>query len=278
MVSILRGLTIAIAISVTTAACASRGDRLCSVLEAIGDGELRKVTLTGLFVGEPELTVLYDPNEPRCGDRVQPAVWVEFDTEKPTEQLKRILNKTGRAMVVVTGELHGPGTVGVDVPSLQPSVAAAVRVSKQRYGHMGQFRAKLVVQQVVHASEVNESVPQRYEWRRQNLDCLPRVVNGPFPMYPKLARTAGVTGEVVVRYTVVSGKVSDAAAVSGDRMLTEDAVRYIRELGFEPDVNAVLECRFVFLLERRSCDEGLTPKVELKLPTYVKITGARHLW
>jgi len=278
MVSVLRGLAITLVLTVSGSACAASGVHLCEALETIGDGEVRSITVSGLLVADPELTVLYDPKEPRCDDRVQPAVWVSFEAVPPPPELKQILSKSGRAIVVISGELHGPRLALPDVSTLASPLAAKVRVSKRRYGHMGEFRAKLVVKEVMTASQADESTPRLYEWRESTPRCLPRVIKAPAPTYPELARTAGITGEVLVRYKVAAGEVVSAEALSGDRMLAEDAVQYVRELEFKTDVDAVLECLFSFELEPRSCDEGLTARVELSLPTRIKITGARHLW
>ena len=68
------------------------------------------------------------------------------------------------------------------------------------------------------------------------LDNTPRTRFQPAPHYPPSARSTGLTGEVLVEFTVdESGRVLDPHIVrSSDRMFEEPSLRAVAKWQFEP--------------------------------------------
>jgi TonB family protein len=63
----------------------------------------------------------------------------------------------------------------------------------------------------------------------------PHTTSSPAPEYPEAARTAGVSGPVVIQVQIdATGNVTDAKVVSGNAMLTESALKAVRTWKFEP--------------------------------------------
>lgn len=80
----------------------------------------------------------------------------------------------------------------------------------------------------------------------KDLDGVPRTRLQSAPVYPPEARHNGLTGEVVVEFTVdESGHVSDARAVrSSDRIFEDSAVRAVARWKFEPGLRDGRTVRF----------------------------------
>ena len=96
------------------------------------------------------------------------------------------------------------------------------------------------------------------------------------PMYPELALTARVFGTVQVLVTVKDGKVTDTQVRSGPPMLTTATVDNVKTWRFHSSVNTTFTARFVYQLEPASLDVPSNPKIELQLPSLVKITAVPY--
>lgn len=251
---------------------------LCRALESIRPGEILPVVVSGVYQVAYEAQEFFDPEEPTCNGRVQPATWVEFAPTVPTNrELKILLQRSRRAHVTFQGRLFGPGVVPPDDPSLPFAAAFARRISGRRYGHLDLFRTQLVVEAILEVGPMPAGVP--WEWGGKP-DSLPAVLSPQHldvPKYPAAARKLGIAGEVVVDVDVVAGRVAATNVRAGDRVLAFDAVANIRTWQFDPGTYASFTTTFVYQLEtRRAGDEQL--RIELHLPYSVTITAPRYDW
>lgn len=255
--------------------------RLCDALSEIGAGERRRVTLSGIYAVGPEHATFYDPNELSCRVDVQPQTWVEFAPKVRNEELERIIATqrsiagTRRAHVTFTGDLYGPGAVAPDDRSFPQMTAFANRVRNRRYGHLNAYRTKLLVMEVSDVRSVPDSAP----WpANRSLSTMPVVERAEVPRYPQMAWNVGITGDVVLDVTVTDGRVSKAEVRSGDRMLSDEAVRNVQTWQFAPATNATFTTTFTYDVEHRLTGADRAPRIELRLPTTVHITAASNDW
>ncbi len=263
------------------AAHAVTEERLCEVLATIRDGERRPVTLSGVFVVGYEDSRFYDPAEPTCRADVQPETWVELAPDVRNDELDRLLKrKSGdwsprRAYVRFTGELYGPGVVGPDDLSLLPPLAYANRIRNRRYGHLSGYRTKLVVTGV---SDVR-SAPEATPWPAgRSASPTAAVEHAEVPRYPRMAWNAGIAGDVVVDVTVSDGRVSKAEAKSGDRMLSDEAVRNVQTWQFAAGTNATFTTTYSYEVEQRLTGASDLTRIELELPKRVRIVAPANGW
>ena len=101
------------------------------------------------------------------------------------------------------------------------------------------------------------------------------VVQGDLPLYPAVARTAHVSGSVEVRVTVKDGEVIGTEVTSGNPLLATSATSNIKTWKFNKTANATFKTTFTYQLEKEEMLEASNPKIELELPTSVKITATR---
>jgi len=85
----------------------------------------------------------------------------------------------------------------------------------------------------------------------------PRRIGGPLPVYPELARRAGVEGKVVIECVIdVDGRVTDLTLVSGHPLLADAALNAVRRWVYSPTtlngqpIRVVLTVTVKFGLER----------------------------
>jgi len=111
---------------------------LCSLQEKVADGNHETVLVSGIFSEGLELGILEDANCP--GN----ATWVELAlrSQQNKEKLRKLLERSRRAYVVVEGEFYGP-------PLPDPKLPDAVRKQYHPgWGHLAAFRTKLVVRKI----------------------------------------------------------------------------------------------------------------------------------
>ena len=132
--ALLAGLSASTQTSAGVATGPPRGSLpLCSVLEAIGPGEVARVVVSGVYQVAYEAQVLFDPHEPRCRRDVQPVTWVEFAAAAHgSDDLSDLLDTSRRVMVIFEGRLHGPGRILPDDPALPFAAAFANRTRNRR--------------------------------------------------------------------------------------------------------------------------------------------------
>lgn len=122
-------------------------------------------------------------------------------------------------------------------------------------------------------------------WAQTGASQVKRVVRHPdlrlehadVPMYPLLARTARISGTVMVEVTVKKGRVTKTEVKSGPPVLARAAVGNIESWRFHPLVNATFTTTFVYRLESSKSLDPQNSKVELELPLFAKIT-ATPVW
>jgi hypothetical protein len=108
---------------------------LCVLQEKVTEGNRATVRVSGVFSEGLEVGTLEDA---ACPAEV---TWVELALENSTnkEKLRRLLDRSHRAYLVVEGEFYGP-------PLPDPKLAEAIRKTYHPgWGHLAAFKTKLVV-------------------------------------------------------------------------------------------------------------------------------------
>jgi hypothetical protein len=108
---------------------------LCSVAKGATEGSHNTVRVSGVYGPSLDLSVLEDSSCPAESS------WVELDlrTNQNKAKLRKLLDRSRQAYVVVEGDLYGP-------PLPDPKLPEAIRSNYHPgWGHLGAFRTKLVV-------------------------------------------------------------------------------------------------------------------------------------
>lgn len=254
--------------------------RLCDFLETLAPGERLQVKVEGVYVESMEGSVFYAPGQPVCVLDVEPATWVEFAggyTEPAA--LRAELERSGRAWVRFKGTLWGRGELPPDDPSVPPMVAYAHRVGNLRYGHMNSYPTKLVVESAEFIRPVDGSEPSYGAWSRERPgSAVPILISSQVPQYPEAARKAGMEGVVVAEVVVEHGLVAKSTVKSGDRLLSEAVLENIATWRFGEGEGGSFSSVFVFELHPDRSGSDKNPQLELRLPTFARISSPRHGW
>jgi TonB family protein len=108
------------------------------------------------------------------------------------------------------------------------------------------------------------------------------VTNGSFlvtradvPLYPSLARAARLSGTVQVRVSVKNGSVAstETQSSSAAQILVNAARANATTWRFAPDANGTFEVTYIYELEKDEVVVPENPRVEMQLPSLVKITA-----
>lgn len=107
------------------------------------------------------------------------------------------------------------------------------------------------------------------------------VVGGPFivvhadvPLYPAVAKAARLSGTVNVRVSVKGGSVASTDAQSSDSPILVNASKEnIRTWRFAPDAYGTFEVTFIYELQKEESLAPENPRVEMRLPSLVRITA-----
>lgn len=251
---------------------------LCEALAGIEPGEKRPVEVSGVYGEGPESRVLYAVE---CSRNVQPVTWVEFTSHSTgLELLHRITKKDRRGVaVVLKGTLYGPGRSSAPSTVNGPGRLQTMP-STQRYGHLNGFRTKLVVTEVVSADTLPEgcdtsTVPF---WSPPSTQIFPPVTMSEMPAYPEPARSLEIEGRVRVHLTIVDGVVADARVLDGHVALRAETLRVVKSWKFAKYVQGALETVFYFHLEQRSITENQNARVEMQLPSWVRVVAVLPTW
>ncbi len=126
---------------------------LCLLQQKITEGNHETVRVFGIFSEGLERGTLQDAACPR------ESTWVELDlrSEQNKEKLRRLLDRSRRAYVVVEGEFYGP-------PLPDPKLPEAIRKSYHPgWGHLAAFKTKLVVHSIrdVKAASKDHAKPDK---------------------------------------------------------------------------------------------------------------------
>jgi TonB family protein len=253
---------------------------LCAALQSVDRGQELRLVVSGVYVVDFETQILLDPNQVSCDEDVQPRTWVEFaeGVESPP-LLTKLLHEKHRAYVTLEGTLFGPPPLEPDDLRLPDKWSASYRLRGTGYGHMNAFRTKMVVNRVDAAARVPESMLVGAERSPSSpLHRATDLLHADLPTYPYGARLAGLEGEVEVEVTLKDGKVVGTRVIAaGDRALAAAAVENIQTWRFSPDISETFTTRFVYVLDRRF-GQLSSQKIELDIPTLVRITAPRNGW
>ena len=254
--------------------------RLCDFLGTLAPGEHREVKVEGVYVESMEGSVFYAPGQPVCVMDVAPATWVEFVSgyAEPAS-LRAELRRSGRAWVRFTGTLWGRGELPPDDPNVPPMVAYASRIGNLRYGHMNAYPTKLVVGSAEFVKPVDKSEPSYGAWSRERPgSAVPILISSQVPQYPESARKVGMEGVVVAEVEVKNGLVAKRAVKSGDRLLAEAVLETIATWRFGEGESGSFSSVFVFELHSDRSGSDKNPQLDLRLPTFARISAPRHGW
>ena len=176
------------------------------------------------------------------------------------------------------GTLVGPDKkLEPDDPSVS-SLMSYISRRSHRYGHLNSFRTEFVVDEVLEARPVPESLPDNYKIGLKESAAAPNVKSAEVPHYPSWAYHMGISGEVEIEVQVISGKVTETRVKAGDRLLSDDAVANIKTWTFSPDMSTSFTTKFLYSLENPPKKENRTPRIELELPFLVRITAPYYAW
>lgn len=258
----------------------SESDLLCEALRNIQDGDKRTLTTSGMVVVGLEMQVLFDPNDPKCGELVQPSTWVEFALgEADKRKLDAAVEGGGAALVRIEGVLFGPAVSGPDDPSLPVDVSYFERTAGRRFGHLNSFRTKFVAQRLLKIERVSTNTAESLVTHRGPVrDQVPKVVHTEVPRYPERARRANIEGDVEVETVVADGEIIQVTAISGDRLFVDDAECFVRGLRFSHQTTERFVVRLEFRLEDRGMNLNSNPRIELDLPYRARVTDVRNRW
>jgi hypothetical protein len=118
---------------------------LCSIAKSATEGSHNTVRVSGVYGPSLDQSVLEDSSCPADSS------WVELDlrSHQNKAKLRKLLDRSRQAYVVVEGEFYGP-------PLPDPKLPEAIRKNYHPgWGHLGAFRTKLVV----HAIKAVQPAP-----------------------------------------------------------------------------------------------------------------------
>jgi len=108
---------------------------LCVLQKEVAEGQHETVRVSGVYGPGLDRTVLED------GECPSESTWIELAlrSEENKEKLRKLLDRSRRAYVVVEGEFYGP-------PLPDPKLPEAVKKDYHPgWGHLAAFKTKLVV-------------------------------------------------------------------------------------------------------------------------------------
>lgn len=253
---------------------------LCQVLDLIRPGSSMRVTLTGVLVVDTEHQVFYDPEQVVCMISVQPSTTVDYAkglTFPP--DAARILQENHKIKLTIEGDLFGPKELGADRPTLPVDIAYSHRVAGlERYGHLGQFRTKLILRNVLEfeklSTDAENTRPILRDPRPVDID----VQSASLPRYPERARLINLEGDVYIEATFEAGRLVSHRLLSGDRLLAQGSEECLATWVMPPEVNQKFVVAFRYRLERRLLGSSNETRVEAKLPFEVVLTAKSNDW
>lgn len=272
------GVVIGLGLAVVASAdvSLSGAPRLCSLLGSIHTGEERQVEVSGVYLIGPEQQILYDPRTPVCEFDVQPETWVEF---APGALDADTVTRPGdRFYVTFRGRLQGPGLVEEDDPRIPVIGSYANRTAFDRYGHLGSFRTRLVVEEVLDFNPVPADTNLPLFEDSSGVATAPRVRQGALPRYPERARRAGIKGIVEMRVEVEHGTIMKIDRVSGDRMLAESSRAAIESWQFDKAYTGAFVTTFRYNLKLGKTGANPNTELEIQLPYEVHLTALADGW
>lgn len=237
---------------------------LCSLQQKIGAGDHESVRVSGIYGPGLDHTVLEEPSCPNEGTWVE----LELQSNQNKEKLRKMLDNSRRAYVVVEGEFYGP-------PLPDPKLPEAIRKAYHPgWGHLSAFNTKLVV----HVIRDVEAAPPDHPASADLNYSVPILQEATQPRYPPIAKAAHVTGKVSVRVTVKDGQVMKTDVVSklnpaGQRFLETPTVENLKTWRFAADVNGEFTVTYTYAIAGGETEAPTNPTVEMLPSLDVNITA-----
>lgn len=145
---------------------ASKRVAYCSILAQSAKYDHRILKTEGIYGTGMEFSGFYSLSCPEW----RKVSWVDYSDglRKHTspalfKRMERLLDADGRARVVAVLKFDGPKPVKIP-PGTPPAIAASMRATNSRYGHMNQFNYRVVLLRIINA----ESVPSDAPWPARN--------------------------------------------------------------------------------------------------------------
>ena len=95
------------------------------------------------------------------------------------------------------------------------------------------------------------------------------------PHYPAMAWSAGIAGDVILDVAFGGGRVVRASVRSGDRLLSDEAVRNVESWRFSVAATGTFKTIFTYQLTRMNGDDRST-RIELQLPNRVRVIAPEN--
>lgn len=119
------------------------------------------VVTDGIYRRGGEIMSFYSPS---CAKR-EMSSWVDYseDLRKTSsaelmQRMDAILNTDGRAHIIAVLEFDGPKPVSIHAGT-SDGLANVIRGTNSRYGHMNQFRTRVLLTKIISAEPVPASTP-----------------------------------------------------------------------------------------------------------------------
>jgi hypothetical protein len=245
---------------------------LCRALERIEPGDQIPVVVSGIYA----INYLYDPAEPECRLNVKPRTCVEFSEglRRPSD-FETLHRESLRVYATFSGTLHGseldPQVEDSTIPF--PARLAAV------HSYCANFHpTKLVVESILDFKPVPKKVPWEHKSTYGKVTSQPYPIEMELPTYPRVAINLRAEGSVILSVEVIDGGVAVAEVQFGDPELAKEAVANVQTWRFSSGVNTRLTVEYEFRLEKRSASQGANPSLDMRLPSYIRVTGPSRGW
>ncbi|MEJ2144811.1 MAG: energy transducer TonB, partial [Acidobacteriota bacterium] len=103
----------------------------------------------------------------------------------------------------------------------------------------------------------------------------PELLRGEIPLYPPIARSAHITGTVVIEVTVERGSVTGARLTSeSNPYLANPSLANVKAWQFQPEDRTTFLVEYVYQIRGEETLLPENPRVELDLPCRVKVTAS----
>lgn len=258
---------------------------LCRALETLNPGDKIPVIVSGVYVpATSTYQYFYDPEEQHCRFQVQDYTCVEFAPgvvfPPGFESLRdEGLRDEAEVHILVTfrGVLYGPphpSSVDPRAPSDSPIARLVNRFGRNHYCE-GSNRFNFVVEEILSFRRAPGDLPVSggYETAIEP----PMPIQMELPGYPIPAHMIGYEGAVILAVSVVDGKVTKVGVQYGDPSVIHEAFANVQTWRFADDVSTRFVVKYDFRLETRAANEDSNPAYEMRLPSYIRVTGPNDM-
>lgn len=239
---------------------------LCVLQREVSEGKHESVRVSGVYGPGLDRTVLEDAECP------SESTWVELAlrSQENKDKLRKMLDDSRRAYVVVEGEFYGP-------PLPDPKLPDAIKKDYHPgWGHLAAFKTKLVVHAIreVKPAPTDHTNGASLKAPPSEAEHYSNLIRADLPLYPPVARAAHVNGTVEIQVTVERGAVVDAQVKSSSSpLLSTPTVANVKTWQFQSEDRTTFSVTYVYQIEGEQTPLPENPRVELDLPRLVKITA-----